>query len=316
MGFIIGDNVGDAGSSTPDQAAGGADVIDDATTETFGQKVIEASMATPVLVDFWAPWCGPCKQLTPTLEKVVKAARGAVKLVKINIDNEPQLAQQLRIQSIPTVYAFFQGRPVDAFQGAVPESQIKQVVDQLAKLGGGEAGPSPIDDAMAQANAALDQGDAAVAAQIFGEILRHEPETLEAIAGLAKCYVMGDRVEEAKALLANLTAEQARDQTIVSVKAMIELAEQGIDVARLPTLSAQVESNPDDHQARFDLAMVLYASGQQEGAMDALLEIIRRDREWNEEGARKQLVQFFEALGPTDPLTISTRRKLSSILFS
>lgn len=313
MGFIIGDSPRGNGGAATKAPAG---VIEDATTETFAKKVIEASMTTPVLVDFWAPWCGPCKQLTPVLEKVVSAAKGAVKLVKINIDNEPHLAQQLRIQSIPTVYAFYQGRPVDAFQGAVPESHVKQIVEQLAKLGGGGDGESPIDAALEQAKQALDQGNAAVAMQIYSEILRHEPDHADSIAGLAKCYVMSKRLDDAKALLDGLSPEQAKHQDIVSVKAMIELAEQGVEIARLPELSARVESHPEDHQSRYDLAMVLYAAGQQEGALDALLEIVKRDRTWNEEAARKQILKFFEALGPTHPLTVATRRKLSALLFS
>jgi putative thioredoxin len=300
------------------QPAPGGDIID-STQARFAKDVLDASRDHPVIVDFWAPWCGPCKQLTPALEKVVTAAKGAVKLVKINIDENQALAQQLRIQSIPTVYAFYQGRPVDGFMGALPESQLKEFIAKLMQVTGAAAGgdeAAQLAEALAHAKAALDGGDMMTASQIFSEVLQHDPANAEAIGGMTRCYLKSGDIERAKNILATAPKEQANHAEIVAARAAIELAEAAKQAGPVNDLKAKVEANPKDHQARFDLAMALYASGEREGAVGELLEIVRRDRKWNEEGARKQLVKFFEALGPMDPLTIDARKRLSSILFS
>ena len=292
--------------------ANAADLIKDATDESFEQDVLLASRDTPVIVDFWAPWCGPCKQLGPTIEKVVKDAKGAVKLVKINIDENPHFASQLRVQSIPAVFAFKGGRPVDAFLGAVPESQIRAFVKKL----GGAAGPSPIDQALEQANAALAANDLPTAQDIFGQILAHEPGNAKAAAGLAKIFVGLGQLDEAKALLDSLPPEAKRDPEVEAAQAALDLAHQapkGVDVA--PMLE-KLAHNPKDHQTRLDLATALFAGGQQEAAIDQLLELYKLDRNWNEGAARAQLVKFFEALGNTNPLTVQGRRRLSSLMFA
>ena len=292
--------------------ANAADLIKDATDESFEQDVLLASRDTPVIVDFWAPWCGPCKQLGPTIEKVVKEAKGAVKLVKINIDENPHFASQLRVQSIPAVFAFKGGRPVDAFLGAVPESQIRAFVKKL----GGAAGPSPIDQALEQANAALAANDLPTAQDIFGQILAHEPGNAKAAAGLAKIFVGLGQLDEAKALLDSLPPEAKRDPEVEAAQAALDLAHQapkGVDVA--PMLE-KLAHNPKDHQTRLDLATALFAGGQQEAAIDQLLELYKLDRNWNEGAARAQLVKFFEALGNTNPLTVQGRRRLSSLMFA
>lgn len=292
--------------------ANAADLIKDATDDSFEQDVLLASRDTPVIVDFWAPWCGPCKQLGPTIEKVVKEAKGAVKLVKINIDENPHFASQLRVQSIPAVFAFKGGRPVDAFLGAVPESQIRAFVKKL----GGAAGPSPIDQALEQANAALAANDLPTAQDIFGQILAHEPGNAKAAAGLAKIFVGLGQLDEAKALLDSLPPEAKRDPEVQAAQAALDLAHQapkGVDVA--PMLE-KLAHNPKDHQTRLDLATALFAGGQQEAAIDQLLELYKLDRNWNEGAARAQLVKFFEALGNTNPLTVQGRRRLSSLMFA
>lgn len=292
--------------------ANAADLIKDATDESFEQDVLLASRDTPVIVDFWAPWCGPCKQLGPAIEKVVKEAKGAVKLVKINIDENPHFASQLRVQSIPAVFAFKGGRPVDAFLGAVPESQIRAFVKKL----GGAAGPSPIDQALEQANAALAANDLPTAQDIFGQILAHEPGNAKAAAGLAKIFVALGQLDEAKALLDSLPPEAKRDPEIEAAQAALDLAHQapkGVDVA--PMLE-KLAHNPKDHQTRLDLATALFAGGQQEAAIEQLLELYKLDRNWNEGAARAQLVKFFEALGNTNPLTVQGRRRLSSLMFA
>jgi putative thioredoxin len=274
-------------------------------------------MQVPVIVDFWAPWCGPCKQLGPIIEKAVKDARGAVRLVKINVDESQELAAQMRIQSIPAVYAFFQGRPVDGFVGAQPESALKQFVQRLTKLAAGEAGPSPIDEALEHADAALKEGDHEAASAIYAQILEHEPDNLKAIAGLARCCIAVGELDQAKQFLAKVPAAQASDPAISGVRAQLELAEAGSKAAgQSQELRARVEANPKDFDARFALAQALFAGGDKESGVDHLLDIIRMNRAWNEEAARKELVKFFEAMGPTDPLTLSARRRLSSLLFS
>ncbi len=300
-------------------ASGGeppADVVKDSDTARFTEDVIEASMTTPVIVDFWAPWCGPCKQLGPVLEKAVQAARGAVRLVKVNVDENQDLAAQLRIQSIPAVYAFFQGQPVDGFVGAQSESQIKSFVEHLARQSGASLGPSPVDQALEQGEAALDQGQPAAASALFGQVLQHEPENARALAGMMRCHLAAGDAAAARQMFDSLPADKTAQAAFASVKAALELAEQRPETGAIPELEARLAAEPDDHQARFDLAVALHAAGQREAAVDALLELMRRDRAWNEEAARHQLLKFFEAWGPKDPLTQSARRRLSSLLFS
>ena len=293
-----------------------ADAVKDGTQETFAKDVIEASMKTPVIVDFWAPWCGPCKQLGPVLEQAVRATRGAVRMVKVNVDENQAIAQQLRVQSIPAVYAFFQGQPVDGFVGAQQESQIKAFVERLAQEGGGDQGDSPIEQALAQAEAALEDGQHGPASAIFGQILQHEPDNVRALSGSIRCRLGADDVEGARELLDALTPEVAKAPEIVSAAAAVELAEQSLDAGEITELLRKVELNGNDHQSRFDLALALQGAGKPEAAADELLEIVRRDRAWNDEAARKQLIKFFDAWGQTDPLTQDVRGRLSSILFS
>jgi len=294
----------------------GADVIKESSQQTFMQDVIEASMTVPVIVDFWAPWCGPCKQLGPQLESAVKAAGGAVRMVKINVDENQQLAGQLRIQSIPTVYAFFQGQPVDGFQGAQPESELKAFVERLRKAGAAGAGPSPVEQAIEQAQAALEAGDAETASALFAQVLQHEEENAAALAGLIACNLAAGDAAAAREMYDALDDKMRANPAFASVAAQIALQEQAADVGEIPQLMEKVAADHNDFQARFDLAMALHGAGKRQAAADELLEIISRNRQWNEEGARRQLVTFFEAWGPTDPLTIETRRRLSSLLFA
>jgi len=304
------------GAARPASNGGAGPFIKDSDTKSFMADVIEASQQVPVIVDFWATWCGPCKQLGPALEKAVTEAKGAVRLVKIDVDKNQQLAQQMRIQSIPTVYAFFQGRAVDAFNGALPESQVKSFVAKLAELGGAELGPSPIEEALEQAEAALEAGDAGTASAIYNQVLAHEPANLPALAGLTLALVAAGELKRAREVLGRVPAEKTSDAAVAKANAALDLAEQAQGAAgQLGELQAKVAADPNDHQARHDLALALYAAGEQEKALDELLEIVQRNRAWNEEAARKQLVKFFEALGPTHPLTLSARRRLSSLLF-
>jgi putative thioredoxin len=281
---------------------------------TFAADVLEASREVPVIVDFWAPWCGPCKQLGPALEKAVNEAKGAVRLVKINIDENQEIARQLRIQSIPTVYAFKNGQPVDGFMGAIPESQIRTFVQTLA--GGGHGGQDHTAEVLVAADEAFAAGDVATAAQAYAHVLQDEPGHPRAVAGLARSYLKSGDVERAKATLQLVRPDGATDEAIRAVEAELKLREQPAQAGELAEFLAKLEANANDHQARFDLAMALDAKGDREGALDALLDIVRRDRKWNEEAARKHLVTLFEAMGPLDPRTIAARRKLSSILFS
>jgi putative thioredoxin len=298
----------------PGGGAAAAAAVKDVTTASFMAEVVDASFDQPVIVDFWAPWCGPCKQLGPILEKVVRGANGAVRMVKLNIDENPEIAQQMRIQSIPAVYAFKDGRPVDGFVGALPESQVKQFVQ---RLGGGGGGPSPVDEALAMAKEAVQTGDHASAVALYSQILQHEPEHIEALGGLARALVARGELDQAQQALARVPKESANHADIVAARAALELAEQAQKaMGSAGKLRARLEQNPDDHEARLELATALFGSGEREAAVDELLNLYKRDRNWDEGAARKQLVKFFEAMGPTDPLTLSARRRLSSLMFS
>jgi putative thioredoxin len=297
------------GEAQPGKTA--ADLIKEGSDQTFPADVIEASRAQPVIVDFWATWCGPCKQLTPVLEKTVLAAKGAVKMVKIDIDKNPLFAGQLRVQSIPTVYAFVDGRPADMFMGAVPESQVKAFVDKLAKL----AGPavSPVDELVAGAKAALEAGDTGGAAQGFAQALKLDPASLPAIGGLARCYLAGGDAKRAGEVAAMAPAG-AKDPDLESARAALALAASAPKDAG--AAEKRLAANPDDHAARSELAAALAAKGNFQGAADKLLDLIERDRDWNEGAARKQLLTVFEAAGAASEVTRQGRRRLSSILFS
>jgi putative thioredoxin len=310
---------GGNGSGPGGQKAAGAaaGLVKDSSTANFAKDVIQASMQQPVIVDFWAPWCGPCKQLGPLLEKAVNDAKGAVRMVKINIDENQALAQQLRIQSIPTVYAFFQGRPVDGFQGAVPDSEVKAFVKRLQQAGGPDDAAAAVEEAMTQAEEALTQGDAGAAGAIFQQVLQHEPENMKALGGLLRAQIAAGDTAAAREQFEALTPETQAKTELAGVKAQLELlAESAKTAGQMAELKAKVAADPKDWQAQFDLAQALYAGGQREEAADALLALVRRNRAWNEEAARKQLVKYFEAWGPTDPLTLDARRRLSSLLFS
>ena len=294
-----------------EQTAGDANPIKDVTTASFRADVIAESAKQPVLVDFWAPWCGPCKQLAPVLEKAVKASDGKVKLVKMNIDDHPQIAGQLGIQSIPAVIAFQNGQPADGFMGALPESQVKAFIERLV-------GPlrSEADDLVETAEEAFGAAQFEVAAEAFGRAAQLAPGNLKAIAGLARALTELGDFEAAGAALENLPPEAARDQGIAAAKAALEIAIQAADAGDVSELEKKLVADPNDHQARLDLAIALNAKGQRDAASDALVEIIKRNKTWNDEAARKQLLQFFEGWGPMDPDTIAGRRKLSTVLFA
>jgi putative thioredoxin len=301
------------GSGAAPQAA--PDLIKDTTTQTFVKDVIEESKRQPVLIDFWAPWCGPCKQLTPVLEKAVRAAKGKVKLVKMNIDEHPAIPGQMGIQSIPAVVAFVNGQPADAFMGAVPESQVTAFIDKIT-AGMPGAGEPNIAEILKEAETLLAEGDAANAAAVYAEVLALDAANLPALAGLAKCYVTTGAFEQAKQTLALVPESKRADVAVKAVQAAIDLAEQAKTLGPITELEQKVAANPLDHQARFDLATALNAGGNRAEATNQLLEIVKRDRKWNEDGARKLLVQFFEAWGPTDEATVDGRKRLSTILFS
>lgn len=307
---------GQPGVAAGEDAGTPADLIKDSSIETFAADVLEASMLQPVIVDFWAPWCEPCKQLTPVLEKIVKAAGGAVKMVKVNIDENPQIAQQMQVQSIPAVFGFKQGQPVDGFMGAVPESQVKDFIERLA----GEIGPSPVDQILEQAQAAFAAEDYDAAAQAFFAVIQEEPGNPAAVAGLSRCFLQAGDVESAREVLDQAPDEIKNNPDISSAWAAVELAEQGagaqLDEGAVAALNAKIEANPKDMDARLELSQALMAGGDEQGAADVLLDMVALDRNWNEEAARKQLVTLFEALGPTHEITTAARRRLSSILFS
>ncbi len=293
-----------------------ADLVKNTSTATFMADVVDASFDQPVIVDFWAPWCGPCRQLGPALEKAVKEQRGAVRMVKVNIDENQEIAGQMRIQSIPAVYAFKDGRPIDGFVGALPESQVKQFVQKMAKAGGGPK-QSPIDEALAMAKEALAEGDFGSAMNLYDQILQHEPGNVMALAGTVRAALAAKDLAAARQALDAIPAEHAAHAEVTAVRSALELAEEGEKAAgAFGELEVKLAANANDHQARFDLATALYAAGEREAAVEHLLDLVRRDRKWNEEAARKQLVQLFDAWGPKDPATLEGRRKLSSILFS
>jgi putative thioredoxin len=298
------------GQAAPPAPVG--DLVSDTTTKTFMKDVIEESRKRPVLVDFWAPWCGPCKTLGPALEKAVRAAKGKVKLVKMNIDEHPQISSQLGIQSIPTVFAFVNGQPVDGFMGALPEGQVTAFIERLTgKVEGGGA-----TDGLKLAEEALAAGDAAAAAELFAQVLADEPENVPALSGLARSHLNAGNPAAARQTLGLIPKNKENDPAVAAVRAALDLSERAASVGDLSELEKKVAANALDHQARFDLAVALNASGKREAALDHLLEIVRRNRSWNDDAARKQLVQFFEAWGPTDEMTIEGRRRLSSLLFA
>ena len=292
---------------------GGADasLIKETTTADFRVDVIAESARQPVLVDFWAPWCGPCKQLTPVIEKAVKAAGGKVKLVKMNIDDHPQIAGQLGIQSIPAVIAFQKGQPVDGFMGALPESQIKGFIERLVgPLGSGD------EELLAEAETALSEGDAQRAGELFSQALQNDPQDVKAFGGLIRALVQLGDLEQARLALSKVPAGSENNAAIAAARAALEIAEQAASVGDLGGLYKRIEANPADHEARIELAVGLNAQNRREEAADQLLESIAKDRAWNEEAARKQLLQFFEAWGAVDPDTLRARRRLSGLLFS
>jgi len=294
------------------EAAATGSVVKDTTTQTFMKDVIEESKRQPVLVDFWAEWCGPCKQLGPVLEKVVKSAKGKVKLVKMDIDKHPQIPGQLGIQSIPAVFAFVNGQPVDGFLGALPESQITAFIERVTKdrIGGEEK------DLLKAADEALAEGDAAGAAELYAQVLVQDSGNVAALGGLARSYVATGAVDQAKQTLALVPEAKRNDPAVAAARAALEVSEQAKSVGPIAELEQKVAANPLDHQARFDLAVALNSKGQRLEAVDNLLAIVKRDRKWNDDGARKQLVQFFEAWGPTDEATVDGRKRLSSVLFA
>jgi len=304
MALIIGE--GDAAAP----GNGGGAPVKDVTTAGFQAEVIQESMKQPVVVDLWAPWCGPCKQLGPILEKAVRATKGKVRMVKINIDEEPQIAQALRVQSIPAVFAFDQGQPVDGFVGAQPESQIKAFVERLT----GATGPSPVDEALEQAAAAMEAKQYDQALAIYQQVMQHEPDNADAVAGLCRALIALGQVEDVRQLLEALDEELSADPKIVSVRTQLELlAEGGGDIA---ALEAKVAADGKDHESRIELAKAYAAADRRDDAIDQLIASIMVKRDWNDEAAKKQLLKFFEAFGPTDPATAAGRRKLSAAWFS
>ncbi|TBD39930.1 thioredoxin [Rhizobium ruizarguesonis] len=302
-------------SATPEPAAAAGSYITETTTANFGTDVIEESRKQPVLVDFWAPWCGPCKQLTPVLEKVINEAKGRVRLVKMNIDDHPSIAGQLGIQSIPAVIAFVNGRPADGFMGAVPESQIQQFIDRIAGPAGAD-GAAEIEAVLAEAAELLAAGNINEAAQLYGAVMQADPENAKALAGMAECMIAADQHQRAREILTELPEELAKDAGIQAVLMKLEQIEEARKLGDPVALERELAANPDDHEARIKLAKILNVEGRRDEAADHLLLIMRKDRAFDDDGARRQLLQFFEVWGFKDPATVAARRKLSAMLFS
>ncbi len=293
-----------------------SDLIKETTEAEFMADVVEASQDVPVIVDFWAPWCGPCKTLGPLLEEAVTAAAGAVKMVKINVDEAQMIAGQMRVQSIPTVYAFHKGQPIDGFQGALPGSEIKAFIDRVIEAAGGQSPGGQLDEAVAAAEEMLESGAAVDAAQTFAAILGEDPNHAAAYGGLVRAHIALDDLDQAKAILNGAPAEISNSPEVEAAHAQLELARQAADAGPVAELTAAVEADPDNHQGRFDLAQALHANGDVDGAVAQLLELFRRDREWNDGAAKAQLFTIFDALKPNDPVVLNGRRKLSSMIFA